>query len=75
MRFKAIDTITIRYPHCDQCCSLSIHLWSDGCTAKFQSQFVFQLVTTLFPSRINVIRYYNKRHHGKDPMDGIGWVH
>ena len=63
--------IAIRYPHLDQFGSLGIRYWSDGCSAQFQSQFAFQL-TTLFPSRINVIRYYNERHHGKGPIDSIG---
>ena len=68
---KGIKTITIRYPKLDQFGSLGIHLWSDGCSAQFWSRFVFQL-TTLFPSRINVIRFYNDRHHGKGPVDDIG---
>ena len=63
--------ITIRYPHLHQFGSLGIHLWSDGCSAQFRSRFVFQL-TKFFPSRINVIRYFNERHHEKDPMDVIG---
>ena len=50
---------------------VTIHLWSDGCAAQFRSRFVFRL-TTLFPENYTVIRYYNERHHGKGPMDGIG---
>ena len=68
---KAIETITIRYPHFDLFGPLSIHLWSDFCGTQLRFRFVFQL-TTLFPSRINVIRYYNECHHGKGSMDGIG---
>ena len=46
-----------------------VHLWSDGCASQFRSRFVFQL-TNHFPYEIT--RYYNERHHGKGPMDGIG---
>ena len=68
---KSIEMIAIRYPHLDQFGSLGIRYWSDGCSAQFRFQFAFQL-TTHFPSRINVIRYYNERHHGKCPIDSIG---
>ena len=50
---------------------LKVHLWSDGCASQFRSKFVFRL-TTLFPSNWQVHRYYNERHHGKGPMDGLG---
>ena len=71
MYSKVIETITIRYPHLDQFGFLGIHLWSDGCSRQFRSRFAFQL-TTLFSSRVNVIRYYNECHHGKDFIDVIG---
>ena len=51
--------------------NLDLHIWSDGCSAQFRSKYVFAL-TSLFPSNFNVTRYYNERHHGKGPMDGIG---
>ena len=51
--------------------TLTVHLWSDGCASQFRSRYVFHL-TTVFPESYRVIRYYNERHHGKGPMDGIG---
>ena len=50
--------------------SVDLHVWSDGCSAQFQTNYVFAL-PSLFPERFNVIRYYNERHHGKGPIDGI----
>ena len=43
-----------------------MHLWSDGCASHFRSRFVFILQS------YQVVRYYNDRHRGKGPMDGIG---
>ena len=50
---------------------IKIQLWSDGCASQFRSRFVFKL-TTLFLDNYSVMRYFNERHHGKGPMDGIG---
>ena len=30
------------------------------------------VLTSLFPESFNVTRYYNERHHGKGPINGIG---
>ena len=68
---KTIETVTIRYLYLDQFGCLNILLWSDGCSTQFQSWFVFQLMT-LFPSRVNTIRYYNQRPHGTGSTDDIG---
>ena len=47
-------------------------LWSDGSDAQFRSRFIFQLVAgTLFLNK-SLCWYYNERHHGKGPMDGVG---
>ena len=47
-------------------------LWSDGMSAKFRSRFVFKLLAgTLFLEK-EISWYYNERHHGKGPMDGVG---
>ena len=51
--------------------TLTVHLWRDGCASQFRSRYVFHR-TTVFPESYRVIRYYNERHHGKGPMDGIG---
>ena len=69
---QCTETITTGYPYLDQFGSLGIHLSSYGCSAQFWSQFVIQL-TMLFPSRINVIRYYFKRHNEKGFLNGIDW--
>ena len=68
---KAVEMITIRYPHLGQFGSLYIHLWSDGYSVQFRYRFVFQL-TTLFPSRTNVNRYYKECQDGKGSVDSIG---
>ena len=50
----------------------SIILWSDGMSAQFRSRFIFQLLAgTLFLNK-SLRWYYNERHHGKSPMDGVG---
>ena len=51
--------------------SCKIHIVSDGCAAQFRSRFVFALMATLCVED-DLIWYYNERHHGKGPMDGVG---
>ena len=46
-------------------------VWSDGCSAQCQSQFVFKLLSSI-DSSLSITWCYNERHHGKGPMDGIG---
>lgn len=46
-------------------------IWSDGCAAQFRSRFTFSLLVDLCPSK-SVEWNFNKAHHGKGPMDGIG---
>ena len=47
------------------------HIWIDGCGGQFRSQYVFALVSEI-DSKVEVNWYYNERHHGKGPIDGIG---
>ena len=50
----------------------NIALWSDGTGAQFQSRFIFQLLAgTMFLNK-SLCWFYNERHHGKGPMDGVG---
>ena len=47
-------------------------VWSDGMSAQFRSRFVFKLLAgTLFLEK-EISWFYNERHHGKGPMDGVG---
>ena len=46
-------------------------IWSDSCGSQFQSKFIFALITHFNPD-YNIQWYYNERHHGKGPMDGVG---
>jgi len=69
---KSIDIVIAKHTHLKAFDDLNIHIWSDGCSAQFRSRYVFHLTTTIFPTKYNVVRYYNERHHGKGPMDGIG---
>ena len=50
----------------------NIVVWSDGMGAQFSLKFIFQLLAgNLFPDK-SLSWYYNERHHGKGPMDGVG---
>ena len=51
--------------------SLILRLWSDGCSRQFRSRFAFFLLSR-FELEHTIFWYYNKRHHGKGPMDGGG---
>ena len=67
---KTIELMLEKHNHLkDQ--DLELHIWSDGCSAQFRSKFVFYL-SSLFPESYRITRYYNERHHGKGPMDGVG---
>ena len=68
---KVIELMIEKHCHLKDFQNLDLHIWSDGCSARFSSKYVFAL-TTLFPSNFNVTRYYNERYNGKDPMDGTG---
>ena len=62
----------LRHKFCDQLSSgPTLHIWSDGCASQFRSRFVFALISH-FNRAYDVKWYYNERHHGKGPMDGIG---
>ena len=53
-------------------CYGNLYICSDGMGAQFRSRFVFQiLASTILPNK-SLMWLYNKRHHGKDPMDGVG---
>ena len=51
--------------------SLRLHIWSDGCAGQFRSRYVFKLLAE-FAKEHTIAWYYNERHHGKGPMDGVG---
>ena len=70
---KAIDMVNGNFIHLKTFENVNIHIRSDWCGAQFRLRYVnvFKL-TTIFPTKYNVVRYYNERHHGKGPMDGIG---
>ena len=68
---KVIELMIEKHCHLKNFQNLDLHIWSDGCSAQFRSKHVFAL-TSQFPSNFNVTRYYNERHYGKGPMDGIG---
>ena len=44
-------------------------MWSDGCAAQFRSRFK---LLAEFAKEHTIAWYYNERHHGKEPMDGVG---
>ena len=48
-----------------------LYTWSDGCASQFRSRFAFALMTHFSPD-YTIQWYYNERHHGKGPMDGVG---
>ena len=51
--------------------SLAFHIWGDGCAGQFRSRFAFSLLCK-FAMDHTLFWYYNERHHGKGPIDGIG---
>ena len=48
-----------------------LNVWSDGCAAQFRSRFVFDLISRI-DRKYEIAWFYNERHHGKGPMDGVG---
>ena len=53
-------------------CYKNLYVWSDGMGAQLRSWFVFQILAgTILPNK-SLMWLYNERHHGKDPMDGVG---
>ena len=50
---------------------VTLHIWNDGCAGQSRSRYVFALVSQI-DIKVGVNWYYNERHHGKGPMDGIG---
>ena len=50
---------------------LNLYVWSDGCASQFRSCYVFSLMSC-YDRTLNVSWFYNERHHGKGPMDGVG---
>ena len=51
--------------------SCVLYIWSDGCASQFRSRFFSALMTHFNPD-YTIQWYYNERHHGKGPMDGVG---
>ena len=49
----------------------NVYVWSDGCASQFRSRYTFYLMT-MYDPMYDITWYYNERHHGKGPMDGIG---
>ena len=47
-------------------------IWSDGMSAQFRSRFIFKLLADTFFTDKQISWFYNERHHGKGPMDGVG---
>ena len=47
-------------------------LWSDGTGAQFRSRFIFQLLAGTMLLNKLLCWFYNERHRGKGPMDGVG---
>ena len=53
-------------------CYKNLYVWCDGMGAQLRSWFVFQILAgTILPNN-SLMWLYNERHHGKDPMDGVG---
>ena len=46
-------------------------VWSDKCASQFRSRFAFKSLSTYHPQLL-LEWSYNKAHHGKGPMDGMG---
>ena len=66
-----VNALRKEYPNMFCPGNSTVHIWSDGCASQFRSRFVFALMAH-FDSTLNFSWYYNERHHGKGPMDGIG---
>ena len=50
----------------------NVQVCSDGMGSQFRSRYVFKLLASyVLPGKTHS-SYYNERHHGKCPMDGIG---
>ena len=50
---------------------VNLCFWSDGCSGQFRSGFAFFFLSRFELEHI-IVWYYNERHHGKGPMDGVG---
>jgi len=66
---RVLSLLQEKYPVLQN--SLVLHIWSDSCADQFRSRFVFSLLSQ-FVIEHQIFWYYNERHHGKGPMDGIG---
>ena len=49
----------------------NLYVWSDGMGAQFRSRFVFQILACEIFQEKHLLWFYNERHHGKGPMDGV----
>ena len=47
-------------------------IWSDEMGAQFRSPFVFKILSSSLFMEKELSWYYNERHYGKGPMDGVG---
>ena len=53
-------------------CYKNFYVWCDRMGAQLRSWFVFQILAgTILPNN-SFMWLYNERHHGNDPMDGVG---
>ena len=50
----------------------NVVLWSDGMGTQFRSIFIFHLLGGTLCLNKSLCWFYNERHHGKGPMDGVG---
>ena len=64
---KVIDTIETE---CGKSLTNAI-LWSNGMGTQFRSRFTFQLFAGTLLLNKSLYWFYNERHHGKGPMDGM----
>ena len=60
----------IKYTH-EKICE-NVYVWSDGVRSQFRCRYVFKLLASIALPVKTLSWYYNERHHGKGPMDGIG---
>ena len=60
-----IDFIKNHFPSVEK-----VHLWSDGCSSQFRSQYVFHSFS-YFPRNLEPWNY-GEAHHFKGPHDDIG---
>ena len=66
---KAVTYIREKYEELPL--KLTLHVWRDGWETQLHSCSVFSLMSC-YDRTFNMSRFYNKLHHGKGPMYGVG---